>query len=111
MKVRLPDGKEIPLEPGATVADVAAAIGPGLARAALGGVLDGEMTDLFGSVRDGAEVRILTDRDAESIELQRHTLAHVMAQAVEEIFAAEGHARVRRGRPTPSMVLPCEVQP
>ena len=92
-KVRLPDGKEIELEAGATALDAALSIGPGLAKAARGAVVDGTPTDLFGELPDGAEIRILTERDPETIDLARHTLAHCMAQAVAEIFAAEGHER------------------
>lgn len=92
MHVKLPDGKNLDVPPNATGGDVAAAIGPGLARAALGTVVDGQMSDLLTEVPDGSEVRILTKRDDEVIRLMRHTLAHVMAQAVREVFVAEGHA-------------------
>ncbi len=93
MHVVLPDGKQLDLPDRATGADVAAAIGPGLARAALGLHVDGRLSDLLSEVPDGATVQILTGRDAaDVIELQRHTLAHVLAQAVREHLEAEGHA-------------------
>ncbi len=91
----LPDGTRLDLAPGATGADVAAAIGPGLAKAALGTVVDGRLSDLATPVPDGATVRILTKRDEEWIELARHTLAHVMAQAVREAMADEGYGPER----------------
>ncbi|MFN2322735.1 MAG: threonine--tRNA ligase [Trueperaceae bacterium] len=93
MHVVLPDGKRLEVAAGATAADVAAAIGPGLARAALGARLDGALSDLMTPVRDGAQVAIVTKRDADDLLfLQRHTLAHVLAQAVRELLVAEGHA-------------------
>ncbi len=93
MHVVLPDGKQLDLPDRATGADVAAAIGPGLARAALGLRVDGRLSDLLTEVPAGATVQILTGRDsADVIELQRHTLAHVLAQAVREHLEAEGHA-------------------
>ncbi|CAN5676842.1 threonine--tRNA ligase [soil metagenome] len=92
MHVLLPDGKRLELSTGATGADVAAAIGPGLARAALGIRVDGRLRDLQSEVDGGATVAILTSRDAEVIELMRHTLAHVLAQAVREHLVAEGAA-------------------
>lgn len=93
MQVVLPDGRKLELASGATGFDVAAAIGPGLKKAARGLRIDGHVTDLFTTVPDGATVAILTDRDPEVIELGRHTLAHITAQAVREYLEAEGHAR------------------
>ena len=93
MHVVLPDGKQLDLPDHATGADVAASIGPGLARAALGLRIDGRLSDLLTEVPDGATVQILTGRDpSDVLELQRHTLAHVLAQAVREHLEAEGHA-------------------
>jgi threonyl-tRNA synthetase len=90
MQVTLPDGKKLDVPDRATAADVAAAIGPGLAKAALGAKIDGQVTDLFSEVPPGAKVSILTSRDDEVVYLMRHTLAHVLAQAVREHFAAQG---------------------
>jgi threonyl-tRNA synthetase len=91
MHVVLPDGKRLDLPHGATGADVAQAIGPGLARAALGVTVDGRLSDLLTEVPDGSVVQILTGRDDQAVvELMRHTLAHVLAQAVREHLVAEG---------------------
>ncbi|HZW26966.1 MAG TPA: threonine--tRNA ligase [Trueperaceae bacterium] len=90
MRVVLPDGKDLELRAGATGAELAAAIGPGLAKAALGVKVDGRLSDLQSTVPDGAKVTVVTRKDPEAIELQRHTLAHVLAQAVRETFVAEG---------------------
>jgi threonyl-tRNA synthetase len=83
----LPDGKPLELPAGATGADAAAAIGPGLAKAALAIKVDGELRDLAAPLpASGGEVAILTDRDSEALELIRHDAAHVMAEAVVELF-------------------------
>ncbi|MEX2447224.1 MAG: threonine--tRNA ligase [Solirubrobacterales bacterium] len=83
---KLPDGKPLELPDGASGADAAAAIGPGLARAALAIRVDGELRDLSAPLPDGAEIAILTDRDPEALELIRHDAAHVMAEAVMELY-------------------------
>jgi threonyl-tRNA synthetase len=90
MHVLLPDGKRLEVPDHATGGDVAAAIGPGLARAAMGVVVDGELSDLVSEVHEGASVSILTGKDEKVITLMRHTLAHVMAQAVREYFVGQG---------------------
>ena len=84
--VKLPDGTPLQLEPGASGADAAAAIGPGLAKAALAIRVDGELRDLTATLPDGAEIAILTDRDPEALALIRHDAAHVMAEAVQELY-------------------------
>jgi threonyl-tRNA synthetase len=84
--VRLPDGKPLELPEGASGADAAAAIGPGLAKAALAIRVDGELRDLSATLPDGAEIGILTDRDPEALDLIRHDAAHVMAEAVQELY-------------------------
>ncbi len=86
MRVTLPDGKELELEDGATGADAAAAIGPGLARAALAVKVDGELRDLARPLPDGAGLEIVTDRSPEALELIRHDAAHVLATAVMELY-------------------------
>jgi threonyl-tRNA synthetase len=90
MNAVLPDGRNLELKPGATAADAAKAIGPGLAKAAIGAIANGELYDLMKPLPDGAELRILTERDPEYVGLFRHTLAHVMAQAVRELFTERG---------------------
>ena len=86
MHVLLPDGSRKDLEDGATGADLAAAIGPGLARAALAVKVGGHLRDLARPLDDGAEVAIVTDRSPESLELIRHDTAHVLAAAVLDLY-------------------------
>jgi threonyl-tRNA synthetase len=74
------------LPEGAAGGDAAAAIGPGLAKAALAIKVDGELRDLSATLPDGAEIAILTDRDPEALDLIRHDAAHVMAEAVQELY-------------------------
>ncbi|HEY5707790.1 MAG TPA: threonine--tRNA ligase [Solirubrobacterales bacterium] len=82
----MPDGTPLELPDGATGADAAAAIGPGLAKAALAIRVDDELRDLTAPLPDGAEIAILTDRDPEALDLIRHDAAHVMAEAVQELY-------------------------
>ena len=84
-RVVLPDGNELELDSDASGLDAAAAIGPGLARAALAIRVDGELRDLAAPLTDGARIEILTDRDPEALDLIRHDAAHVMATAVQEL--------------------------
>jgi threonyl-tRNA synthetase len=84
--VNLPDGNRLELEEGASGADAAAAIGPGLAKAALAAKIDGELRDLAAPLPDGADVEIVTDRSPEALWLIRHDTAHVMATAVCELW-------------------------
>src|ERR671923_2197912 len=86
MKVVLPDGAELEVPDGSTGRDVAAAIGPGLAKAALAIRADGEVRDLDAPVPDGAQIAILTDGAPDSLELVRHDAAHVLATAVTELY-------------------------
>jgi threonyl-tRNA synthetase len=86
MTVTLPDGKELELENGATGADAARAIGEGLARAALAIKVNGELRDLSREVEDGAQIDIVTDRSPEALDLLRHDAAHVLAEAVLELY-------------------------
>ena len=84
--VKLPDGTALELEQDATGADAAAAIGPGLAKAALAIRVDGELRDLARPLPDGAEIAILTDRDEDALALIRHDTAHVLATAVLDLW-------------------------
>ncbi len=86
MKVILPDGSEIAAADGATIADVAASIGSGLAQAALAGKINGAMVDLSATVHDGDHVEIITKKSPEALGLMRHSAAHVMAEAVQELY-------------------------
>src|SRR3984893_15761107 len=84
--VTLPNGTRLELPDGATGADVAAAIGPGLARAALAIEVDGELRDLARAVDAGAALSILPADAAEALALIRHDAAHVLAAAVIELY-------------------------
>jgi threonyl-tRNA synthetase len=88
MKVHLPDGTELELQDGATGEDAARAIGEGLARAALGIRVDGELRDLSAPLppNEGARIEIVTDRDDDGLWLIRHDAAHVLATAVMELY-------------------------
>jgi threonyl-tRNA synthetase len=86
MTVTLPDGRSLELPDGATGADLARAIGPGLAKAALAVKFDGRVADLAAPLPDGERVEIVTDRSPEALELIRHDAAHVMATAVTELY-------------------------
>ena len=86
MNVVLPDGSTKEVAEGATVADVAAAIGAGLAKAALGGAVNGALVDLNREVAEGDQVSIITSKSPEAIELLRHSTAHVMAAALVDLF-------------------------
>ncbi len=86
MNVILPDGSQKELPDGASGADLAAAIGPGLARAALAVKVGGEVRDLARPLADGDEVAIVTKRDDESLDLIRHDTAHVLAAAVLDLY-------------------------
>jgi threonyl-tRNA synthetase len=86
MKVFLPDGTELELDDGASGADAARAIGEGLARAALGIKVDGDLRDLDAPLHDGARIEIVTARDDDGLWLIRHDAAHVLAEAVMELY-------------------------
>lgn len=84
--VTLPDGSKREYEGPVTVAQVAASIGAGLAKAALAGRVDGKLVDLSHVIDGDAAVAIITARDPEGFEIIRHSTAHLMAQAVKELF-------------------------
>ena len=86
MNIALPDGSVKELAAGATVADVAASIGAGLAKAALAGKVDGTLVDLTATVTDGATVEIITAKSPEALHIMRHSCAHIMAEAVQELY-------------------------
>ena len=86
LKVTLPDGSPLELEPGATGADAAAAIGKRLARDALAVKLDGELRDLATPLEGGEQIEVVTADSEEALELIRHDAAHVLAEAVLDIW-------------------------
>jgi len=90
VRVTLPDGSTLDFDAPITALKVAEKISPGLARAALGAVVDGCLRDLQAELPEGEhQLRIITDRDPEGLELLRHTAAHVLAQAVVRLFGAD----------------------
>ncbi len=84
--IRLPDGSVKKFDQPVTVAEIAQAIGPGLARAALAGRVNGRLVDTSHRVESDAEVAIVTDKDRDGLEILRHSTAHLLAHAVKEIF-------------------------
>ncbi|NPD31290.1 threonine--tRNA ligase [Eggerthellaceae bacterium zg-1084] len=86
MRIVLPDGSSRELPEGSTVADVAASIGAGLAKAALGGSVNGRPVDLSAPVSEGDEVSIVTAKSDGALELLRHSTAHVLAAALIDLY-------------------------
>ena len=87
LKISLPDGSVREMEPGSTPGDVAAAIGPGLAKAAIAARVDGELRDINRPFEGDAELALVTSRDEEdALELARHDFAHVLAEAVQSLY-------------------------
>lgn len=86
ISVILPDNSTRELEERATIADCAAVIGSGLAKAAIAGKVDGELVGLDAPLADGAHVEIITNRSPEGLGILRHSTAHIMAEAVQELF-------------------------
>ena len=86
MNIVLPDGSVKELEEAATVADVAASIGAGLARAALAGIVNDTPVDLDAVVSDGDSVAIVTAKSDEGLELMRHSTAHLLAAALTDLY-------------------------
>jgi len=86
ISVVLPDGSVKMVPEGSTVHDVAAAIGPRLAQAAIAGSVGGKLVDVNTPLTDGAQLRIITQRDPEALGILRHSAAHIMAEAVKDLF-------------------------
>jgi threonyl-tRNA synthetase len=84
--IRLPDGAVRHFDAPVTIAQIAASIGPGLAKAALAGKVDGKLVDTSHVIDRDAQVAIVTDRDPEGLEVIRHSTAHLLAYAVKELF-------------------------
>ena len=84
--VRLPDGSERIFDHPVTVMDVASAIGPGLARAAIAGKINGKLIDVHSRIDRDSELAIITEKDTEGLEIIRHSCAHLLAHAVKELF-------------------------
>ncbi|HEX5130497.1 MAG TPA: threonine--tRNA ligase [Usitatibacter sp.] len=86
VNITLPDGSVRKFDNPVSVAEVAASIGPGLAKAALGGKVDGKLVDTSHRIERDAKLAIVTDKDAEGLDLIRHSTAHLLAYAVKELF-------------------------
>jgi threonyl-tRNA synthetase len=86
ISIQLPDGSKREFAQPVTVAEIAASIGPGLAKAALGGRVDGKLVDTSHRIDADAKVAIVTDKDADGLELIRHSTAHLLAYAVKALF-------------------------
>jgi threonyl-tRNA synthetase len=86
IEISLPDGSKRPVEQGSTVLDLAASIGPRLAQAAVAAKVNGHLSDLSARLEAPATVQILTFKDPESLEVLRHSTAHLMAAAVQALY-------------------------
>src|SRR5881275_3726806 len=84
--IRLPDGAIKTFDAPVSVAEVASSIGPGLAKAALAGKVDGKVVDTSSVIDHDAALAIVTDKDSEGLEVLRHSTAHLLAYAVKELF-------------------------
>ena len=84
--ITLPDGSQKKFDEPVTIAEIAASIGAGLAKAAIAGKMDDKLVDTFYVVDKDAAVRIITDRDSEGLEIIRHSTAHLLAHAVKSLF-------------------------
>src|SRR2546422_10209494 len=96
IRVTLLDGSQKVLPSGAPAADLAKAIGPGLAKAALAAKVNGEVRDLARPLSDGVAVEILTDKHPQALDVLRHSSAHVLATAGRQLFP---HAKIGVGPP------------
>jgi threonyl-tRNA synthetase len=90
IRITLPDGSVRELHRGTTARQIAESIGPGLARAALAARVNRAIWDLDRPIEDDAQVAILTERDADALEVLRHSSAHILATAVRELFPGAG---------------------
>ena len=86
ISVQLPDGSKRQFDHPVTVAEVAASIGPGLAKAAIAGKVDGKLVDVAYRIEDDAKLSIVTDKDPDGLDIIRHSTAHLLAYAVKELF-------------------------
>src|SRR6185295_2818557 len=86
LNIRLPDGSSKSFPSPVTVGEIAQSIGPGLARAALAGKVNGKLVDTSFRIESDAELAIITDKNPEGVEILRHSTAHLLAHAVKELF-------------------------
>ncbi|MDF1645743.1 MAG: threonine--tRNA ligase [Legionellaceae bacterium] len=86
LTITLPDGKQLPFDAPVTALDVAMAIGPGLAKAALAADVDGTLVDMSFKINQDATIALLTEKSPEAVEVIRHSTAHLLAQAAQSLF-------------------------
>lgn len=86
LKITLPDGSVREFDSAVTVLDVAKNISPSLAKATLAGVVNDKLVDVSHSISSDANLRLITEKDAEGLEVIRHSTAHLLAQAVKQLF-------------------------
>src|SRR5882672_4524533 len=84
--ITLPDGSQRQFDRAISVADVAASIGPGLAKAALAGRVDGVLVDTSALIDHDSSLSIVTDKDPDGLDIIRHSTAHLLANAVQELY-------------------------
>ena len=96
--IRLPDGSVRQFEHPVSVHDVAASIGAGLARAALAGRVDGKLVDTRFVIDHDADLAIVTDKDADGVDILRHSTAHLLAYAVKTLFPERRSPSDRRSK-------------
>jgi len=85
-KIKLPDGSTIELDNGSTARQLAEKIGPNLAKQAIAAQINGKFADLSTPLNDGADVKIITTKDPQALDIMRHSCAHVMAEAICDIW-------------------------
>ena len=85
-KVTLPDGTVKSFDQSLSVADVASSIGSGLAKAALAGEVDGQLVDTSFLIKSDVELAIITNKDDKALEVIRHSTAHLLAQATQQLY-------------------------
>lgn len=86
LKITLPDNTQREFDGPVTVKEIAQQIGAGLAKAAIAGMVNGKLVDTFFKVEQDAHIKIITDRDPQALEVIRHSVAHILAQAVKALF-------------------------
>src|SRR4249919_1458178 len=86
INITLPDGSKRPFENPVSVAEVAASIGAGLAKAALAGKVDGKLVDTSHRIEHDASLEIVTEKHPDALDVLRHSTAHLLAQAVQRLF-------------------------
>ena len=84
--ITLPDGSQRNFDSAVTVLDVAADIGPGLAKATIAGEVDGHLVDACDLINDDSSIRIITERDTEGVDIIRHSCAHLLGHAVKQLY-------------------------